>query len=111
MQDFYRVFPGYEAAVNDNAMFICHKLVTDMIYKSRVSQNMVWKAQQHENVQKSDMRNLRLTPEQYMEVNTRQFIFLRLHLLNLMFLYGMHLMTCRCLRGGVPTSLTFGGQL
>jgi hypothetical protein len=62
------VFPGYEARANDNAMFICRKLVTDMIYESRVSQNMVWKAQRHEKVRKSDMRNLRLTPEQYMEV-------------------------------------------
>jgi hypothetical protein len=39
MSDFYRVFPGYEAA-NDNAMFICRKLVSDMIYESRVSQNV-----------------------------------------------------------------------
>jgi hypothetical protein len=50
MQDFYRVFPGYEAAGNDNAMLICRKRVSDMIYESRISQNMVWKAQQHEKV-------------------------------------------------------------
>jgi hypothetical protein len=76
MQDFYRVLPGYKAATNDNAMFICRKLVSDMIYKSGVSQNMVWKAQQHEKVRKSDMRNLRLTPEQYMEVNMLNSFFL-----------------------------------
>jgi hypothetical protein len=68
MQDFYRVFRGYEARANDNAMFIYHKLVTNMIYESRISQNMVWKAQRHEKVRKSDMRNLWLTLEQYMEV-------------------------------------------
>jgi hypothetical protein len=76
MQDFYRVFPRYEAVANDNAMFICRKLVSDMIYKSCVSQNMVWKARRHEKVRKSDMRNLRLTPEQYMEVNMLNSFFL-----------------------------------
>jgi hypothetical protein len=76
MQDFYRVFPGYEAAANDNAMFICRKLVSDMIYESRISQNMVWKAQQHEKVRKSDMQNLWLTLEQYMEVNMLNSFFL-----------------------------------
>jgi hypothetical protein len=76
MQDFYRVLPRYEAAANDNAMFICQKLVSDMIYESRISQNMVWKAKQHEKVRKSDMRNLQLTPEQYMEVNMLNSFFL-----------------------------------
>jgi hypothetical protein len=76
MQDFYRVFPGYEAAANDNAMFICQKLVSDMIYESRVSQNMVWKAQRLEKVRKSNMQNLWLTPKQYMEVNMLNSFFL-----------------------------------
>jgi hypothetical protein len=76
MQDFYIFFPGYEAAAKDNAMFICRKLVTDMIYEFRVSQNMVWKALRHEKVRKSDMRNIRLTREQYMEVNMLNSFFL-----------------------------------
>jgi hypothetical protein len=76
MQDFYIFFPGYEAVAKDNAMFICRKLVTDMIYEFRVSQNMVWKALRHEKVRKSDMRNIRLTREQYMEVNMLNSFFL-----------------------------------
>jgi hypothetical protein len=55
MQDFCKCASGYEAATQDNAMFICRKLVSDMIYESRVSQNIVWKAKQHEKVQKQDM--------------------------------------------------------
>jgi hypothetical protein len=76
MQDFYKVLPGYEAAANDNVVFICQKLVSDTIYESCVLQNMVWKAQRHEKVRKSDMRNLRLPPEQYMEVNMLNSFFL-----------------------------------
>ena len=31
MQDFYRCMPGYEQAAANNTMFICRKLVTDMM--------------------------------------------------------------------------------
>jgi hypothetical protein len=50
VSEFLVCLPGYEAAANDNAMFICRKCVSDMIYESCVSQNMVWKAQRHEKV-------------------------------------------------------------
>jgi hypothetical protein len=53
MQDFYRVLSGYEAAANDNAMFICRKLVSDMIYESRILQN--W-SRRLNNIRKSENR-------------------------------------------------------
>jgi hypothetical protein len=49
MQDFYRVFEGYEDRAAECAMFTRRKLVTDMIYESRISQNVAYKAKYGES--------------------------------------------------------------
>jgi hypothetical protein len=61
--------------VAECAMFTCWKLVTDLIYESRFSQNVSYKAKYGEKVKKRDLRNLRLTREQYMEVNAENYYY------------------------------------
>jgi hypothetical protein len=46
-----------------------------MIYESRISQNVAYKAKYGEKVKKRDVRNLRLTREQYMEVNAENYYY------------------------------------
>jgi hypothetical protein len=75
MQDLYRVLERYEDRATECAMFTCRKLVTDMIYESRISQNVAYKAKYGEKVKKRDVRNLRLTREQYMEVNAENYYY------------------------------------
>jgi hypothetical protein len=66
---FLHMHDGIQGGGAGQRHVLCRKLVSDMIYESHFLQNIVWKAKQHEKVQKQEMRNLRLTPEQYMEVN------------------------------------------
>jgi hypothetical protein len=106
----YAIFPIKKNKCCENSK-IMRKLLFNYSFYSHpeigkfqgVTQNMFWKAQRHA---KPPAHSRTIHGGKY-----AQFIFLRLHSLNLMFLYGMHLMTCRCLRGGVPTGLRFGGKL
>ena len=66
MQDFYRCEEGMEAVAREVADTACHKLVADMLYEARVQANCDYK--HRIEVNKGDVRNLRLTREQYMMV-------------------------------------------
>jgi hypothetical protein len=73
VHDFYICQEGYQQVVIECAMFTCRKLVTNMIYKSRISQNVAYKDKYGEKVSKRDVQNLWLTPRQYMEVNIENY--------------------------------------
>lgn len=70
MQDFFRCQEGYQQLANEVAMTACRKLVKDMMYESRISQNIFYKAK-YEGVKlnKAACRNLLLTKEQYLMVS------------------------------------------
>ena len=69
MQDFYRCQEGQQLEANDLLMFTCRKLVSDMMYESRVSQNRAYYAKIGRKATKRELRNVRLEKSQYMEVN------------------------------------------
>jgi hypothetical protein len=113
MQNFYRCREGYEQVATECAMFSLWKLVTDMIYESCISQNVAYKVKYGPKVKKRRLKPAPLSRTihggKYRKLLI--FIFLRLNMLNLTFLYGMHLMTCRCLCGGSSICLGLGVRL
>ena len=68
MQDFFRCHEGYEARAAHVAHKACHKLVKDMHYKVRDQAIITYKAT-YLGASKIDIRNIRLTREQYLQVN------------------------------------------
>jgi hypothetical protein len=89
MQDFYRCEAGYEDRANQVANKACYKLVKDMHYEACI-QAVIQYCADHEKrkVKKEDARNM--------------FLTLYSFLVNLIFQYVIHLITCRCLRTGAP---------
>jgi hypothetical protein len=74
VQDFYRCLSGYEATAQDNAMFICQKFESDMIYELRFTSRASRKTL---SGRLSNMRKYKSrTCEQYMEVNMLNSFFL-----------------------------------
>ena len=84
----------------------CYKLVKDMHYEARI-QAVIQYCADHEKrkVKKEDARNMFLTREQYLMVNEE---YLYSFLMNLIFQYVIHLITCRCLLTGVPSRARAG---
>jgi hypothetical protein len=114
MQDFYRVLEGYADRAAECAMFTCRNLVTDMIYESRISQNVAYKAKYGEKVKKKGRQKPAPHSRTIHGGKCRKlllFILLRLDTPTFMFLYCIHLMTCRCLRGGSSRCLGLGVRL
>lgn len=102
MQDFYRCAEGYLDSARAMAYSQCPKLVKDMLYEARIQAVIVYNATVNKRkVTKREARNMVLTPEQYEMVNIELSLIQMLTMHNLKFLYLLHLMMCRCLRGGV----------
>ena len=78
----------------------CYKLVTDMHYEAHI-QAVVQYCAEHEKrkMKKEYARNIFLMREQYLMVNEEH---LYSFLVNLIFQYVIHLITCRCLLTGAP---------
>jgi hypothetical protein len=95
MQDFYRCEAGYEDRANQVANKACYKLVKDMHYEARI-QAVIQFCADHEKrkVKKEDARNI--------------FLTLYSFLVNLIFQYIIHLITCRCLLTGAPARARAG---
>jgi hypothetical protein len=70
MQDFFRCEEGHQQLATEVAMTACQKLVKDMMYESRISQNIFYKANyERVKLSKPECRNLLLTKEQYLMVS------------------------------------------
>jgi len=79
----------------------CVKLVH---YEARVQAIITYCTRfEQRKVKKEVARNMRLTREQFLQINIEHYqylLFLRSSTLHLIFLHVMYLMTCMCLRGG-----------
>ena len=74
MQDFYRCEDGMQAVAREVANTACHKLVADMLYEAHIQANCDYKRRiEGVKVGKKDVRNLRLTREQYLRVNIQHY--------------------------------------
>ena len=70
MQDFYRCEKGMMTVAREVANTDCHKLVADMLYEVFIQANCDYKhCIEGVKTDKRDVRNLRLTWEQYLRVN------------------------------------------
>ena len=70
MQDFFRCQEGYEARADRVANEACKKLVKDMHYEARVQAVITYNATYLGlKITKQEARNMRLTREQYLQVN------------------------------------------
>jgi hypothetical protein len=74
MQDFYRIEEGKEARAYQVAVASCQKRVTDLIHDVR-HQAHIWHYAKKKGLalKKADARQVMLTQEQYLEVNTDQY--------------------------------------
>jgi hypothetical protein len=71
MQDFFRCDEGYDERAARVAHTTCYKLVKDMHYKAHVQIVIQYHAVFEERkIDKDDARNMMLTKEQYLLVNT-----------------------------------------
>ena len=71
MQDFYRCEEGIMAREMQVAIKTCYKLVADMLYEARIQAIIDYKAKiKRVRIYKGPARDLRLTREQYLQVNT-----------------------------------------
>ena len=74
MQDFYRSEEGMMTVAREVANTACHKLVADILYEARIQANCDYKCGiKKVKVDKKDVRNLRLTREQYLRVNIQHY--------------------------------------
>ena len=75
MQDFYRCEEGMMPRAMQVASKACYKLVTDMLYEARVQAVIDYKARiEKVKIYKGPVRDIRLTREQYLQVNTQSFL-------------------------------------
>lgn len=100
MQDFYRCETGYETQAQQVARIACQKLVKDMLYEARVQAVVDFHAAQNTRVKKKDAISMKLTKEEYLQVNDDEQVFITLSMSNLIYLCAICLMTCRRFRGG-----------
>ena len=74
MQDFYRWEDGTLPEATMMANTACYKLVTDMLYEMRVQAVVDYKSRiEKVKVGKPEARNIRLTQEQYLEINVQHY--------------------------------------
>ena len=72
MQDFYRCEEGMMPSVMQVASKACYKLVADMIYEARNQAVIDYNARfEKVRIYKGPARDIRLTREQYLRVNTQ----------------------------------------
>ena len=75
MQDFYRCEEGMMPTVIQVASKACYKLVADMLYEARIQAVIDYKAKiERVRIYKRPARDLRLTQEQYLRVNTQSYL-------------------------------------
>ena len=75
MQDFYRCDKGMMPTVMQVASKACYKLVVDMLYEARIQAVIDYKARiEKVRIYKRPARDIRLTREQYLWVNTQSFL-------------------------------------
>ena len=73
MQDLYRC-EGMMTVAREVANMACHKLVADMLYEARIQTNCDYKRRiKKVKTNKRDVRNLKLTREQYLRVNIQHY--------------------------------------
>ena len=71
MQDFFRCQEGFEGRTDAVATKCCQKLIVDMHYEACIQAVVSFHATVlGERVTKRDARTIRLSPEQYLQVNT-----------------------------------------
>ena len=74
MQDFYRCEEGMMTVAREVSNTACQKLVADMLYEARIQANCDYKRRiEKVKTNKGDVRNLRLTQEQYMMINIQYY--------------------------------------
>ena len=75
MQDFYRCEEGMMPMAIQVARKACYKLVADMLYEARIQAVIDYKAKiKKVRIYKGPARDLRLTQEQYLRVNTQSYL-------------------------------------
>ena len=75
MQDFYRCEEGMMPRAMQVASKACYKLVADMLYEMRIQAVIDYKARVEKvKIYKGPARDIRLTREQYLRVNTQSFL-------------------------------------
>ena len=75
MQDFYRCEEGMMPRAIQVASKACYKLVADMLYEARIQAVIDYKAKiEKVRIYKGPARDLRLTQEQYLRVNTQSYL-------------------------------------
>ena len=75
MQDFYRCEQGIMPRAIQVAGKACYKLVVDMLYEVRIQAVIDYKAKiEMVRIYKRPVRDLRLTQEQYLRVNTQSYL-------------------------------------
>ena len=74
MQDFYRCEEGMIPRAMQVASKAYYKLVADMLYEERIQAVIDYKAKiERVRIYKGPARDLRLTREQYLRVNTQSY--------------------------------------
>ena len=74
MQDFYKCEEGMMTVTHEVANMACHKLVADMLYEACIQANCDYKHRiEKVKTNKRDVRNLKLTREQYLRVNIQHY--------------------------------------
>ena len=75
MQDFYRCEEGMMPSAMQVASKACYKLVADMLYEACIQAVIDYKAKiDMVRIYKGPVRDLRLTREQYLRVNTQSYL-------------------------------------
>ena len=75
MQDFYRCEEGMMHRAMQVASKACYKLVADMLYEVCIQAVIDYKAKiERVRIYKGPTRDLRLTREQYLRVNTQSYL-------------------------------------
>ena len=75
MQDFYRYEKGMMPRAMQVASKACYKLVVDMLYEARIQAVIDYKAKiEKVRIYKGLARDLRLTREKYLRVNTESYL-------------------------------------
>ena len=122
MQDFYRCERGYEEMAEDQINKACTKLVSDMEYEARIQAVIEYyalhKPAPRYKVDKTEARTMKLTVEQYQQVNVTTLIISYFHQI-LIISYDIKLiMLCRrflrgwpTIRGAGTTLQIFGAQM
>ena len=75
MQDFYRSEEEMMPRAMQVASKACYKLVANMLYEARIQAVIDYKAKMEKvRIYKGPARDIRLTREQYLRVNTQSYL-------------------------------------